>query len=725
MGQRITEGKKDADKDRAELIAELNYLRDFNSRLKNVVKRYEKVAGKKDSYRSQFDLEADKERVESLQIELQKKQAEIDFQGEELGVQNEELRAQLEEIDTLNDVARMNAALRESSERLRVAQQVAHIGTFEWNIQTGVNTWTPELEAMYGLPAGGFPGTFEAWAQLVYPADRPEAVQRINEALEKGGFEGEWRVVWPDGTVHWLHGRGFIFKDESGKPLKLIGINIDITEHKQAEEVLRESVACRRVADAVEAERRRLFDVLETLPAMICLLTPDYHVAFANRSFRERFGESHGRYCYDYCFGRTEPCEFCETYNVLKTGQPHHWEVTGPDGSVIEAYDFPFTDADGSPMILEMDIDITERKRVEDAMRTSQESLANAQQIAHLGNWSWDIRTNRQEWSNESYCIFGFEPGEVQPDYDLYMGLLHPEDKGKLLACMKDILEGNIPFDIDYRIIRRDGSVRYVHSEGKITRDAEGKPLRMFGINQDITERKLAEKELSEAKAQAELYLDLMGHDINNMHQIALGYLELAKEMPAGEGLARSLDKSIEVLHRSARLIRDVKKLKNLRSGSFQTKDVDVCKVLSEMPREFGAVPYKRVSLNMNGCEQCHVVANELLHDVFANLVVNAIKHTGARADIFINLDRVEENGKSYCRVSVEDNGPGIPDDHKGTIFNRAMMSTSKAKGMGLGLYLVKSLVDSYGGRVRVEDRIAGDHTRGARFVVTLPAVEK
>ena len=135
----------------------------------------------------------------------------------------------------------MNAALRESSERLRVAQEVACIGTFEWNIQTGVNTWTPELEAMYGLQLGGFPGTEEAWEQLVYPEDRPEVVRRVNEAMEKGNYEGEWRVVWPDGTVHWLHGRAFVFKDESGKPLKLIGINIDITERKHLEEALKTS----------------------------------------------------------------------------------------------------------------------------------------------------------------------------------------------------------------------------------------------------------------------------------------------------------------------------------------------------------------------------------------------------------------------------------------------------------------------------------------------------
>ena len=136
---------------------------------------------------------------------------------------------------------RAEAALRASEERLRLAQRVASIGTFEWNIQTGVNQWTPELEAMYGLPAGGFTGTQNAWEELVHPDDRSEAVRRVSEALEKGSFEAEWRVIWPDGTLHWLFGKAFVFNDESGNPLRLIGVNIDITDRKQAEESLRES----------------------------------------------------------------------------------------------------------------------------------------------------------------------------------------------------------------------------------------------------------------------------------------------------------------------------------------------------------------------------------------------------------------------------------------------------------------------------------------------------
>jgi PAS domain S-box-containing protein len=130
-------------------------------------------------------------------------------------------------------------ALRESEARLRLAQQVARVGTFEWNIQTGVNTWTPELEAMYGLKPGEFAGSQKSWESLVHPKDRAEAVRQVQKAMETGKFEAEWRGVWPDGTVRWLAGRAWVFKDEAGQPMRLIGVNIDITERREAESIAR------------------------------------------------------------------------------------------------------------------------------------------------------------------------------------------------------------------------------------------------------------------------------------------------------------------------------------------------------------------------------------------------------------------------------------------------------------------------------------------------------
>jgi signal transduction histidine kinase len=142
--------------------------------------------------------------------------------------------------------------------------------------------------------------------------------------------------------------------------------------------------------NAIAAARQRLYGVLETLPAYVALLTTDYRVAFANRVFRERFGESQGKRCFEFLFNRTEPCEICETYRVLETSAPHHWEWTGPDGRNYDVFDFPFTDTDGSLLILEMGIDITERKQAEDTLNRTladlQRSNADLEHFAHVAS---------------------------------------------------------------------------------------------------------------------------------------------------------------------------------------------------------------------------------------------------------------------------------------------------------------------------------------------------
>jgi PAS domain S-box-containing protein len=149
-------------------------------------------------------------------------------------------------LTILNDVTehkKAEKALQESEQRLNLAQKVANVGTFEWNIQNDVNTWTPELEAIYGLSPETFSGTRKAWEELIHSEDRTEAIQCLNHALETGGpGEGEWRVIWPDGSVHWLHGRWQIFKDAEGNPLRMIGVNIDINKLKQAQNQLKETI---------------------------------------------------------------------------------------------------------------------------------------------------------------------------------------------------------------------------------------------------------------------------------------------------------------------------------------------------------------------------------------------------------------------------------------------------------------------------------------------------
>jgi PAS domain S-box-containing protein len=365
----------------------------------------------------------------------------------------------------------------------------------------------------------------------------------------------------------------------------------------------------------------------------------------------------------------------------------------------------------------------SEREPCDIVLRESKAELDRVQKITHLGSYVWDIRTGKGTCSDEFYHILGVQKGTVEPDYQTYLQLVHPEDRQRVVQTLQDAVASGTPGGMDYRIIRPDGTVRWVHGEGMIIPGRNGE-VQMYGTIQDITERKRTEEALKAARAQAELYLDLMGHDINNMHQIALGYLEMARDtIPVEEDQKEYLDKPIEVLQRSAQLISNVRKMQKLMDERLPVRVTDLREVLVSVQREYGSIPHKPVSLDIRAIGGCRVLANDLLHDVFSNLVTNAIKHTGDRASIAIVLENLRAEGRPYCQVSVSDNGPGVSDDFKDVIFNRMLKGTTRSKGMGIGLYLVKWLVESFGGRVWVEDRVTGDHTQGARFVVMLPVV--
>ena len=241
-------------------------------------------------------------------------------------------------------------------------------------------------------------------------------------------------------------------------------------------------------------------------------------------------------------------------------------------------------------------------------------------------------------------------------------------------------------------------------------------------LKSDIDELNRVEDELREAKNQAELYVDLMSHDINNMNQVGIASLELALEAGEMDTDTRDLvTRSLAAFTGSSDLIGNVKKLQLAKEQKLEQDRVDIGEVLAAVVKHYRGVN-PEASISYDPVAGCYVKGNELLHDVFSNLVGNAIKHAEGPVDIRIGIDRIEENGRAFYRVYVEDNGSGIADDRKKDIFERFKRGQTKAKGSGLGLYLVRTIVEGHGGSVRVEDRVAGDHRKGSRFVVMLPA---
>ena len=279
---------------------------------------------------------------------------------------------------------------------------------------------------------------------------------------------------------------------------------------------------------------------------------------------------------------------------------------------------------------------------------------------------------------------------------------------------------------IETELVRKDH--RYVVYEIGMRRVRFKNIPYIVAVARDITARKETEGELLKANSQAELYLDLMGHDINNMNQAAMGFLELALEKlhvtcPQCQDDEALINQAIEDLQNSSMLIDNVRKLRKAQSGALKPKEIDLAALLLDIKNKVKS-PDRKIKINFELHSECKICANELIEDAFTNVVNNAIKHSTGPLEISIRLTAERVNGKSYCQVSIEDNGPGIPDTKKSGLFDIRQRGKARISGKGLGLYIVKMIIDDFKGQVWVENRVPNDYRKGSRFVIHLPVAE-
>jgi PAS domain S-box-containing protein len=293
-----------------------------------------------------------------------------------------------------------------------------------------------------------------------------------------------------------------------------------------------------RAQEGSRAERQRLNDVLNMLPAYVILLSPDYRVPFANRFFEERFGKSNGKRCYEYLFNRTEPCAVCETYTVLKTNAPLRWEWTGPDGRNYDIHDFPFTDVDGSPLIMEVGLDITERKQAEAELakhrehlerlvkaRTTQLEAANTQlqgEIAERKQAEERLRKERDfsaavldtagalivvldkegritRFNRACEALTGYSGTEVL-GRAIWELLIPPEELAGVQQTWEALQAGEFPNQHENHWVAKDGSRRLIawSNTAIVTPDERIDSIIATGL--DITQRGLAEAALERSE---------------------------------------------------------------------------------------------------------------------------------------------------------------------------------------------------------------------------------
>jgi PAS domain S-box-containing protein len=271
--------------------------------------------------------------------------------------------------------------LQANQELLDLAQKAARAMAFDWYIQEDVNTWSPEQEALYGLEPGTFEGTFESWRKLVHPKDWPLVVEALKRSYETGGISAEYRVVWPDGSTHWLSANGQMFFDDEGRPFRMVGFTADVTARKLVEEELRRS-------EAFLAEGQRL-----SLTGSFSWRPDTDEVIFSDQSHRIFDLAPDEKVTMKMIGARIHPEDLPETSERIqnaRTGnsdQDFENRLLMPDGSVKHIHTIAHCTQhdDGRLEYFGAIQDITERRLSEAALSKARSELAHVARVTTLG----------------------------------------------------------------------------------------------------------------------------------------------------------------------------------------------------------------------------------------------------------------------------------------------------------------------------------------------------
>jgi PAS domain S-box-containing protein len=377
--------------------------------------------------------------------------------------------------------------------------------------------------------------------------------------------------------------------------------------------------------------------------------------------------------------------------------------------------------------------DITKRKFAEDELKRKDKMLEDAQRIAHMGSWDWDVITNESKWSDEVFRIFGLSPQTFGATYEGFLESVHPDDRKAVQEAVNCALsDPSFNYNITHRIIRPDGSERVIRERARVTFDDNtDKASRMVGTVQDITDiRKIqSEAEILRAELSHMDRVRSMGvltagiaHEINqplaailSNAQAALRFLK--RDPQDLEEVKEALRDIVSDDKRAGEIVRSIRKI--MGRPELKHEEIDFNKIVGEVLTLIKSEAIlRKVSLTVNLQPDIPPVYGDRVQvqQVILNLLMNALE---ALEDHHISTPKVlvSSRFKEFDGVllTVSDIGPGIKPDQLTSIFDS--FYTTKTGGMGMGLSICRSIAKDHGGEIWAENRAEG----GATFFFRLP----
>lgn len=565
-----------------------------------------------------------------------------------------------------------------------------------------------------------------------YPeaSDWPAFLRRL---LEPRTFDNvEARCVRRDGSTISVFLSASAAGAADGMPPIIQGTLIDVPERRLMEEALRTS-----------EERYRT--IIETIEDAYWETDIGGNYTFFNecavqlqRRSREELMGLNNR---DYMDEETAKSVAPIFREIFSTGQPAKgvgWEIVRGDGVTvsIESNISLIRNAKGEPMGFRgISRDVTERKRMEQQLRRSQMSLAQAQQIARLGNWDWDLAANEIVWSDEVYRILGFIPREFPASTETFYNCIHIEDRGFAREAVRRALTEKTPYNIDHRVVLPDGSERFVNQQGEIVFDESGK-RRLIGTVQDITERKKAERTLREFAAKLERsnreldgFSYVASHDLQEpLRKIRTFGNRMATKYAAvlGDHGRDYLERIQNAAARMQLLIDALLSYSRITTLAQPFVAVNLNNVVQEVVSDLEV----RIEETRGHVEVGHLPTIDAdpvqMHQLFQNLIGNALKfhREDEPRTVKVYGHRAECDGHSssdqeLCNIIVEDNGIGFDSQHADRIFApfQRLHGRDAYEGAGIGLSTCRKIVEHHGGAIIAKSELG----KGSEFIVQLP----
>lgn len=597
---------------------------------------------------------------------------------------------------------------------LEEAQQIANLGTYSLDFASSIWESSQVLDQIFGI-SKDYIRNVEGWLNLVHKDDRERMLDHLQNHVIAGQnpFDAEYRIVRNDnGKTAWVHGTGKIYREDSGKPLTMIGAIMDITNSKSYQAELM-------------SENEKFRTLLDAMPVLAVALDQQGNIIYWNDECARVSGYSSEQMCNNP--GALELLIPDETSRkrvgeiILNNSEDfENMEISsmGKDGQekIVAWYNVSNKNPIRGWHVWAVGFDKTAENKSRNKIIRLQHCLEQAEGLTKMGSWIWDLKTMDHQWSKEMYSICEIPEGRgPTKSVAEWLDLIHPDDRAKVTNNINSVLDNNGKFiSDDFRMVTPTGKTKHLSLKGRVVREKD-EVGKIYGAIVDVTEQKLTETSLRKAYSKIkQSHEDLkafsytVSHDLKSPLRQISGFAEILNNDCADchkNDSVALLALICDACKKMDSLINDILELSLSQRREVTRTEVDLSRLGQEIIQKLATASPDRKYKYLYEAKLLVLADSGLTKILLENLLNNAWKYTSGRDLALIEFGLENRQGKDY--FFIRDNGIGIEKDKETEVFKpfTRLNTHLKVEGSGIGLATVKTIIEAHQGEIFLESQ--------------------